>query len=153
MESKTEVRRLVRQRIAALSMAEREAAARRLLTRVTQLEAWQQSQRILLYEAMPDEVDTALLIAAAHSEGKQVLMPEPSATAAPLADLEGVGLAIVPGRAFTPQGDRLGRGKGYYDRMLGRLSCPKIGVGFCCQQMAELPTDPWDVPLDGVILV
>jgi len=44
----------------------------------------------------------------------------------------------------------MGRGKGYYDRMLAELNCPKWGVAFHCQMVKELPTDPWDVRLDRI---
>ena len=88
----------------------------------------------------------------AQLEGKKVLMPEPTADAEPLSGLEDTDLAIIPGRAFTESGARMGRGKGYYDRMLKDLTCPKIGVAFRCQLVDDLPTDSWDIPMDEVVL-
>mgnify|MGYP002349424963 CR=1 FL=1 len=51
---------------------------------------------------------------------------------------------IVPGVAFTVDGYRLGRGKGYYDRFLATLpqGVVTIGVCFSCQLVADLPTHP-----------
>ena len=71
-------------------------------------------------------------------------------------------LILVPGRAFTKDGDRLGRGKGYYDRFLGNglLRCarndgkrPNItfaGVCFDFQIKKSLPVDDRDVKMDVV---
>ena len=64
---------------------------------------------------------------------------------------ETIDLAIIPGRAFTLDGWRLGRGKGFYDRLLPTLAhARKIGVAYPYQILESLPTDPWDAPLDAV---
>jgi 5-formyltetrahydrofolate cyclo-ligase len=64
-------------------------------------------------------------------------------------------LILVPLIAIDSAGTRLGRGKGHYDRALGRLKRSKaqlIGVGWTLQRLEVLiPTDPWDVPLDGFV--
>ena len=62
-------------------------------------------------------------------------------------------LVLVPLIAVDSKGNRLGRGKGHYDRVLGRLrkgGAKLVGVGWPIQRMKRtLPSDPWDVPLDG----
>jgi len=62
-------------------------------------------------------------------------------------------LILVPLIAIDGNGTRLGRGKGHYDRALGRLRKSRallIGVGWSLQHVADtIPTDEWDVPLDG----
>jgi 5-formyltetrahydrofolate cyclo-ligase len=60
---------------------------------------------------------------------------------------------IVPGVAFNSEGMRLGMGKGIYDRLLAGSSAVKVGVGFECQRTDDIPTDPWDIPLDKVYFV
>jgi len=75
---------------------------------------------------------------------------EPTDACQLFTDLRSIDLALIPGRAFTPDGDRLGRGKGYYDKLLPQLTCPKWGVGFRCQLLPALPTDPWDIRMDRV---
>lgn len=67
-------------------------------------------------------------------------------------------IAFVPLVAFTPSGDRLGMGGGFYDRAFAylrrhqHLKKPKlIGLAFECQKVGQLSTQNWDVPLDGVI--
>lgn len=66
-------------------------------------------------------------------------------------DYAKIDLAIIPGMAFTPQGDRLGRGKGYYDRLLPQLTCPLIGLAFPFQMVDSIPTEDHDVKMDEVI--
>ena len=62
-------------------------------------------------------------------------------------------LVLVPLVAIDRRGTRLGQGKGHYDRVLGKQrehGALLIGVGWQVQQLdGEIPTDPWDVPLDG----
>lgn len=61
-------------------------------------------------------------------------------------------IIIVPGVAFTPQGDRLGRGRGFYDRMLTSFyNAHTIGVCLSCQIYDEIPTDPHDQRMDLVL--
>ncbi len=61
-------------------------------------------------------------------------------------------IIIVPGVAFTPCGDRLGRGRGFYDRILTAFTnTKKIGVCLSCQIYNELPTDPHDQPMDAIL--
>ena len=63
-------------------------------------------------------------------------------------------LILVPGRAFTKDGKRLGRGKGFYDIYLSKMplifDIKKSGVCLPCQLLAELPTTPDDVLMDNV---
>ena len=66
--------------------------------------------------------------------------------------LENIDLVIVPGMAFNRQGDRLGRGKGYYDKILKEASAAwKIGVCFDFQLVEELPVEAHDVRMDCVM--
>lgn len=60
-------------------------------------------------------------------------------------------LLLVPGLAFTKQGHRLGRGKGYYDRYLEKYSGQKWGICFENQIVENIPMDEFDVPMNLVI--
>lgn len=62
-----------------------------------------------------------------------------------------VDLVIVPGVAFDRQKNRLGRGKGYYDRFLNKQSSYNIGVGFDFQLIDSVPVNPHDVKMEKVI--
>jgi 5-formyltetrahydrofolate cyclo-ligase len=62
-------------------------------------------------------------------------------------------LLIVPGVAFDRLGGRVGHGFGFYDRLLKsvRPDTPKFGLAFECQIVTEVPMEPHDVALDGVV--
>ena len=60
-------------------------------------------------------------------------------------------LTLVPGVAFDLNGCRLGRGKGYYDRLLADVSGTTCGVAFDEQIVESLPTEPHDVRLNCIL--
>jgi 5-formyltetrahydrofolate cyclo-ligase len=59
---------------------------------------------------------------------------------------------LIPGQAFDRRGQRLGRGKSFYDRALQQFKGLKVGVCFSPRvSEADLPTDAWDIGMDFVI--
>lgn len=135
------------------------------------------ARTILLYHALPDEVDTRTFIRE-WSGRKQILLPvvtgnelilktylneemlhdgsfgimEPEGEI--FTDMSKIDLAVIPGMAFDKEGNRLGRGKGFYDRLLHQLkdySIYKIGICFDYQFLDHIPTEPHDIPVDEVI--
>lgn len=63
-----------------------------------------------------------------------------------------VDVCIAPGLAFSPVGDRLGYGKGYYDRFFARRQVGlAIGLCFECQIVPQVPVDQFDHPMDWVL--
>ena len=77
---------------------------------------------------------------------------EPVKLAAREADMADFDLALAPGLAFDARGGRLGRGGGFYDRLLaGRnKKATLIGVCFTAQRVEQLPLAPHDVLMDTV---
>ena len=61
-----------------------------------------------------------------------------------------IDLIIVPAMAFDPCGNRLGRGKGFYDRLLRQTHATCIGVAFDFQLLDALPTDSHDIKMDYI---
>lgn len=63
-------------------------------------------------------------------------------------------LVLVPGVAFDIQGGRLGFGAGSYDRLLAGLprDIPKLGIAFDFQVLPQLPRQPHDISLDGIVM-
>lgn len=60
---------------------------------------------------------------------------------------------LVPGVGFNPNGYRLGRGKGYYDKFLSKYSnLFTVGVCFREQFYLDIPTEPHDIPMHKVIV-
>lgn len=61
-------------------------------------------------------------------------------------------IVITPGLAFNPAGNRLGYGRGYYDRWFTKNTvCSKIGLAFECQILESLPTEETDIPIDILV--
>ena len=174
IEEKKELRREIRQRKAAMSEEGREAASARILAALEELPAFRDAGIVLAYSSLPDEVGTQELLKR-WGERKVIVLPvvvgerlelkkydgvhlkagyrgimEPSeeAVAVNPADIE---LAIVPGMAFDDAGRRLGRGGGYYDRLLPLLGCPKLGVCFECQRVERVPVEECDIIVDSVL--
>jgi len=131
---------------------------------------------VLAYYSLPDEVCTHALLGELVAAGKTVLLPrvvddatmelcryngEADLREGTFHILEPVGerftdmnlidTVLVPGMAFDARGHRLGRGKGYYDRLLSSLTCRKIGVCFDFQKVAEVPVDTYDVAVDIIV--
>ena len=77
-------------------------------------------------------------------------LPEPPASAerAPESVRRREMLHLVPGVAYDGRGTRLGRGGGFYDRLLADVTSPVCGVFFACQKAAALPRAAHDRPLD-----
>lgn len=174
--TKTELRQEIKHRKAACSAEERATLSQRVVEQLLQSERWKAAHTVLLYHSLPDEVDTHELLLRAMADGKRVLLPavvgddlelrlfhapetlnegafhiqEP--TGAAFTDYEAIELAVVPGVAFTRDGRRLGRGRGYYDRLLPRLSAAYL-TGLCWpfQLVEDLPTESFDIRLHAVI--
>lgn len=175
MMTKADIRKLMRQRKADCPQQRRAALSLEAILCVEASAQWQRAQTVLLYHSLPDEVDTHDLIRRTAASGKQVLLPVvdgddlqlrryyPSATLSEGAfhileptgpaftDTDAVGYALIPGIAFTPDGWRLGRGRGYYDRLLPRLSnAYKVGICWPFQLLPQLPSEPHDVRMDDI---
>lgn len=80
-------------------------------------------------------------------------IPEPDAQRTSAIDLPPGCRVLVPGVGFDRQGYRLGQGGGFYDRLLDqRPDLCAIGVGFACQLVAEIPREPHDQPVRGLVI-
>jgi len=99
-----------------------------------------QGQDLVFYQPGPDGFER-------HRWG----MEEPVINGAKEISLDHIQGFLVPGLGFDQVGVRLGRGRGFYDRMLTRTKATKVGVGYSIQVVEKLPTpDPWDVLMTHV---
>lgn len=107
---------------------------------------WCEEGRLLLFQLreMSDLEEGAFGILQPNSELRQL-------TSRRVAPSE-VDVALVPGVAFDRQGNRLGHGAGYYDRLLAELppNARLIGLAYECQLLESIPHEPHDVGLDLV---
>jgi 5-formyltetrahydrofolate cyclo-ligase len=159
-----------------LTRSERQQASLAAVERLRHLPELRRLQTVLLYAALPDELDVGGLVGPLRSAGVRTLFPrvrgdhlelvaaadlltltlgyrginEPTG---PAIDPAVVDAAIVPGVAFDPHGARLGRGGGHYDRLLAQLpeDCVRIGVCFSCQVVPSVPVAAHDEPVDLVV--
>jgi len=114
---------------------------------VQRLPAVTAATRFLVFETIPGEPETGPFVDWCRSTGRQVATPDDDL------DPSWPEVVLVPGLAFTPAGDRLGQGGGWYDRFLERVrdDCTTIGVGFDVQLVDALPLETHDVALDHVV--
>ena len=132
---------------------------------------------VLIYHALPDEVQTAAIIERWYKK-KTILLPKivgkeltlhiyngektlqtgafniKEPTTPPFIRYDTIDLAIIPGIAFDLSGHRLGRGGGYYDRLLGKMlpyNVYKIGLAFSFQIFDNVPTESTDVNMDSLV--
>lgn len=138
-------------------------------------EPYARARSILLYMPLRDELDVRLVMERAVADGKSVALPRfdphkavynaffvgaeplvpgpfdilepPASNPAPVNRLD---LIVVPGLAFDARGRRLGRGKGFYDRLLAAAQGIKCGICFDEQLLPDIPVEPHDVVLDFV---
>ncbi|HEY4416987.1 MAG TPA: 5-formyltetrahydrofolate cyclo-ligase [Verrucomicrobiae bacterium] len=75
---------------------------------------------------------------------------EPSASCTEI-PLDQFNLVLVPGMAFDARGNRLGRGRGFYDRLLMLAGGIKCGIGYDGQLLAEIPTELHDAKVDFIL--
>ncbi len=80
---------------------------------------------------------------------------EPMVDTRDLLGADAIEVILLPLVAFDRRGHRLGSGAGYYDRALacraGRHAPPLlVGVAHACQEVEDIPAEPWDIPMDAV---
>lgn len=176
---KLRLRTRQRARIASLSAASRGAKARRILMSVIQSEIYRKAKKILLFASLKDEPDTWNLLERSLRFKKRVYLPavrpggrlslyriknvqtdlvsgefdvfEPRQLKKNAALLSEMDLAVIPGLAFDFQGRRLGRGKGYYDRLLSAKKKPFcLGLGFEEHLVKKVPETKTDQRVQAI---
>lgn len=176
--TKAALRKQIRTKLSRLSPGQRQAATSAICALLPAHQVWQEAKSILFYAPLPDEVDIWPLLQTAVSKGKIVLLPRfvpnrNSYEVCPIARLDQTLLAgkfgirepdhqsacfplnqldlvLVPGVAFSLNGHRIGRGKGFYDRLLAQYSGVKCGIAFDEQIEADLPVESHDVVMNCI---
>jgi 5-formyltetrahydrofolate cyclo-ligase len=173
---KQELRKQVRAAKRAVSLEDKIKRSHPIMQQVEKLKSFLNAKTVLLYWSMDDEVYThdfvnrwyqekCLLLPCVDGDdlllrqytgpdsmqpGPQFGIPEP---VGPVFEaLEQVQMIVVPGVAFDHNKNRMGRGRGFYDRLLKSTpNAVKVGVAFSFQLFDTIPTEPFDVPMDEVI--
>jgi len=177
MKDKKQIRAEIQAALAAMRPAEATGASRAACRNVVEQREFADARSVMIFLPMPGEIDARDIARAAWSQGKRVSVPkirapgvmdaveiasldtdlspgtfeilEPNGDKAiPTGELD---LIVAPALAFDRQGNRLGRGGGYYDRFIARCEGSLVcGLAFSSQLLDELPAEPHDRPVNMV---
>jgi 5-formyltetrahydrofolate cyclo-ligase len=179
MLTKAELREYLLAQRAMLTPAEIEQHSAVIAAYVCALPTFCVSHTVMVYMALPPEVQTRQIITQAHQSRKRVAVPvirgqelvavalseaptqlrrgrfgilEPCGTQRVIHPQE-IGCIAVPGLAFDARGGRLGFGKGYYDRFLKQLPATtyRCGLAFGIQVVSCVPQGPHDLCMHGIV--
>ncbi len=170
---KRELRRAMRLLKSQVTPSQMLGEAQCVFSAIEQSHQFAVACNILLYHSLPDELPTHDAIARWSQLGKNIFLPRVNGDTLDIVPLEGnlssdnrfhiaepqgdpvdpavLDLIIVPAVALDPQGHRLGRGKGFYDRLLSTTTAFTMGVVMECQLVDKVPCEPHDVTLNAVI--
>lgn len=152
-QKKAQLRANMLAALRALAPEERARRSGHVRQQIVLSAAWNTAAGILMFTPLQTEPDIAALQMIARNAGKEVLaIPSTIRNEPDLVLPFQPDLVLVPGLAFSADGHRLGRGGGFYDRLLaGRARhATKGAVCFAFQVVASVPIEAHDVPLDVV---
>lgn len=176
---KREAREAIQRAVQGLTAEERTRKSAAVHERLMALPEMAAAGTVMLFVSMDDEVDTVPVIRRCLAAGKTVYAPRsvvasrrliPSRLRS-LDDLapgaygilepppgdacrpEDIDLILVPARGFDAQGNRLGRGAGFYDRFMASpgFHAARVGIAFACQVLDAAPHDAHDLPVQIVV--
>lgn len=181
-DAKASLRTELRNQLAAIPAEERLRASDRILAQLEALPEWQAARNVMLYApaAVEPGIDRLWSLNGARLAGKQVFYPrvngegleirrvvspadlqigrfglrEPNPERTEWGDPARLDIMLVPGLAFTTAGVRLGRGGGYFDRLLADLPARvlTIGTAFRAQVRESLPEEGHDQRMQRVLI-
>jgi len=179
MDFKNTLRKKIDRKLASLSEKEKTKFSEQVTTNITESNLWLNSKEIFIFISFKDEVETDNIIKRAISENKKVYTPLISKDGMKFFRIDNIpwdnlvksrygileppkglpeglptinSIMLTPGVAFTPKGERLGRGRGYYDKYLSLYpQLKKIALTFSIQMCDEIPTESWDIKMDYIV--
>lgn len=177
---KRRLRRELHQCLLAILPEQRKLKSTKACEYLVATPEFQRASTVMMYLALPEEVDTSEAILHAWQRGKQVAVPKVSfehrhmipveihsldtemvtqsmglrhpASGTPVV-FEAIDLVVAPGLAFDRSGNRLGRGGSYYDRFFAHesLRAARCGFGFAEQLIEAVPATETDQPVDVIV--
>jgi 5-formyltetrahydrofolate cyclo-ligase len=179
MESKSQLRKRVLNVRNNMSKEDVKKNSNAIMDKITSLDIYKQSKVVFIYMDFKNEVMTSNLIKRMLSEKKRVVIPYTDSINTVLipseitkesdlkqnsfgyfepksilpVNIEEIDLVIVPGVVFDKNLNRIGFGKGYYDKILNRLkpSAKKVALAHDFQVLEDIPAEEHDVKMDMII--
>ena len=174
---KRTLRKVIRAEIVKLSDNEKLSLSAHIFSKLANSKEVEKASVIALFISLADEPQTTAFIEQLLGKNKRIVVPriegeemnfydisegvsegafgvmEPIATT-PIEPSK-IDVMIVPGVAFTRQGARLGRGKGFYDKYLSHKDFRAYTIGVCypCQVVEGLPSEPHDQILNQIVSI
>lgn len=178
--NKKELRQHLRQIMASISPEELHERSLKACLRLTETPEYHRAEVLMVFLSLPAEVDTTSLVLHAWRDRKRVLAPKVSWEQRRMLPIEigslsddvresplglrepiqgvpfpvtNIDLVIVPGMGFDTQGNRIGRGRGFYDRFLAHPDWRGTSCGLALEeQVAEhVPTEEQDKRVDMLV--
>lgn len=170
-QTKQDIRKKIKLLKSQLSIEAKADEAKAVFETIEALRAFKNAENILLYASLPDELPTESVLQKWASM-KNLYLPRVAGNDIEVVKLDGtlslgaygiqeptgesidprcLDLIIVPAVALDSHCNRLGRGKGFYDRLLNSSKAFTIGVALDVQFIDQVPVDEHDVPLCGVV--
>ena len=160
----------------SLLSEKRTAKSREIEERLFSLPEFKSARVVLFFASFRSEVDTGPMIRRALTSGKRVVLPkvngrelalyeiadwdkdvspgawdipEPRETR-PI-ELDAIDLILMPGAAFDEQGNRVGYGAGFYDKLLSAFTKTTVALAFEAQLVPRVPVEAHDVPVKKIV--
>ena len=179
MESKSKIRKRILNVRNNMSKEDVKKNSNAIMDKITSLDIYKHSKVVFIYMDFKNEVITSNLIKRMLSEKKRVVIPYTDSINTVLipseitkesdlkqnsfgyyepksilpVNIEEIDLVIVPGVVFDKNLNRIGFGKGYYDKILNRLkpSAKKVALAHDFQVLEDIPAEEHDVKMDMII--
>jgi 5-formyltetrahydrofolate cyclo-ligase len=170
---KVEARQAIKAQKKALTEQYKQEASAQALAKLESLDIFKDASNVLMYNSLPDELRTTQFLDKWHNT-KNIYLPrvngddleilrynpeamhkgsfnidEPDGDC--VCSIDDIDLIVVPGVAFDSKCNRVGRGKGYYDRLLSANHATTVGIAYDFQVVDNIDVEPHDVPLDILI--
>ena len=180
MLDKNELRRLLKALRKSLSVNQRAEFNEKIYQQVMKLPSYQKATWVYCYITTQSEVDCIPIIEQAFLDGKRVAVPKVDKDGMEFYEINSLNeckegtfhilepitnrlvkpvinhktLILVPGLAYDYKKNRMGYGKGYYDRYFhkyGASNFERVAIAYDLQIVKEIPSEPTDVRVDTII--
>ena len=175
MTAKQQIRKKYKTLRNEMSNSEVREKSDQICKRIISIELFQNAEKILAYAPLGNEVDIRLVIEEGWKQNKHIAFPKVFGDTMKYFEIsdfseleEGTfhvmepkedhpidwsdALVLVPGVAFDRKKNRMGYGKGYYDRFFeGKSGCIELGVAYELQVAEQLTTEENDLPMSYLV--